>query len=636
MIEASSEYKLGTMYEGLEPTRPQFTAGEKQAICLSCEILERAWSETRNISNNNDTTYFRRSENEGVVFITFPSRFIGDFTAGDSPYEQCDIQSENKVFSASLKGDDDQPALVHKGSLTMFLNILRNSDLETQMNTFAKQRKEQTIIFVGHSIGGAIATLSTIWVLEKRLRQISANCITFGSPLVGDTVLMESIDRQDWSGNFYHVVSKHDIVPRMLLAPFESIGQHLNSIFPQRGSIIGNDSINIMHPSTLEVCRKLLHNVKCLGEESSPYKPIGTYMFCSIYGASCIEDPQAVLKMLILTLQNTEENGIVDENGIGAAFISEHISYGDKLKHVIESGYSTRTANIVSESSIEIGIALQLKAMGFQIQNNSAFEALKEAEDLKNKHDMDNENLNKELSKGQSKMAELEWYIKKVYEGNSRSSYDVFRDLDEKRDFHVNKIRISLQIFWDDIIEKVKNHELPTNFRFLNKWINAGTAYRKLVEPLDIADVYRLHSNKGSYLSIGNRHIRHMVLEKWLNDKNQTRTGRAGKPRTVFASLTEDSCFWAHVEEAGKDLTNLQQEQEQYQVINANLKESLENFEVYVSKMIEEKSISKEVFLEQSSFMIWWKKYKQFQLQNPEWISNSPLLRSMENLNLAV
>ncbi|XP_059077747.1 lipase-like PAD4 [Cryptomeria japonica] len=511
----------------------------------------------------------------------------------------------------------------------MFLNILRNSDLEIQMDKFSKQRREQTIIFVGHSIGGAVATLATIWLLEKRMRQISSICITFGSPLVGDTVLMQSIDCQGWSGNFCHVVSKLDIVPRMLLAPFESIGQHLNSIFPQRGSIMGNDSVSLMHPSSLEACRKLLDNIKCL-RESSPYKPIGTYMFCSVHGAACIEDPQAVLKMMILTLQSTEEKGIA------AALISEHISYGDKLRHVIESGYSTKTSNISSESSFEMGIALQLEAMGFQTQNNHAFDALKEPEDLKNKLGMDIENLNKKLSERQSEMAELEWYIKTVCEGNSRSLYDVFRDLDEKKESRVNLIRISLRNFWDDIIDMVKNHQLPNDFRYQNKWINAGTAYRRLLEPLDIAAFYHLQNERESYLSIGNRPVRHMVLEKWLNDKNQTRTGRDRRPRTKFASLTEDSCFWAHVEEAAKDLTNLQQEQERHQVINAHLKESLETFEVYVSKMIEEKSISKDVFLEQSSFMIWWNKYREFQLQYPEWISNSPLLRSMENLNMEV
>jgi hypothetical protein len=35
------------------------------------------------------------------------------------------------------------------------------------------------------------------------------------------------------------------------------------------------------------------------------------------------------------------------------------------------------------------------------------------------------------------------------------------------------------------------------------------------------------------------------------------------KDRTKLASLTQDSCFWAHVEEALKDLENLKQGQHQ-------------------------------------------------------------------------
>ncbi|XP_057872511.2 lipase-like PAD4 [Cryptomeria japonica] len=314
---------------------------------------------------------------------------------------------------------------------------MERSDLETQMKQFLEQIKkkvEQPIIFVGNSIGGVMATLATICFLDKRMKNINPLCITFGSPLVGNAALRESIGSQDWLGRFCHVVSKHDFVPRMLLAPFESIALHLNSIFSQGEIIMGNDF------DPIQACRELLDNVKCLGK-SSPYKPFGIYMICSTQGAACIEDSQAVLEMLILTLQSTEENGIAD------ALISEHKSYGDKLKNVFESGYSTRSSNIFPESSIETGIALQLEAMGFQTLTKSAFDALKKAADLKNEHDMDIKDLNSKLSENQSRLAELEWYIKTVSKGNSYSSYNVFRDLGEKKDFHINRHRMNLEDF---------------------------------------------------------------------------------------------------------------------------------------------------------------------------------------------
>ncbi|GLJ48326.1 hypothetical protein SUGI_1020150 [Cryptomeria japonica] len=172
----------------------------------------------------------------------------------------------------------------------------------------------------------------------------------------------------------------------------------------------------------------------------------------------------------------------------------------------------------------------------------------------------------------------------------------------------------------------VKNQQLPNDLRYQNKWINAGTAYRRLVEPLDIADFYHLHSDRGSYLSIKNRPLYHRVLKKWPDDKNQTRIERGRgtkKTSTKFASLTEDSRFWARVEEADKDLTNLWREKEQ--TVIAHLKKSLKDFEAYVSKMIEDKSISMEVFFEESGFMIWWKKHREFQQQHSEEWNQAPL-----------
>ena len=69
------------------------------------------------------------------------------------------------------------------------------------------------------------------------------------------------------------------------------------------------------------------------------------------------------------------------------------------------------------------------------------------------------------------------------------------------------------------------------------------------------------------------------------------------KPRTRPASLTQDSCFWAYLEEVNHPLENYTSES------MAKLKE----FENRVNSMIDAQEISSEVFLENSSFMLWWK-----------------------------
>ena len=185
---------------------------------------------------------------------------------------------------------------------------------QLQIHINSKQKKLKPIIFVGHSLAGAVATLVTLWVLEKRLKQSSPLCITlkhsspfcvtFGCPLVGDKRLVEAVGHEKWGGKFCNVVSKHDIVPRMLLAPLESIAKPLIAILPYW------QGIHVPDAFVQNACRMLLNNVLDSLMESdevvkrSPYMPFGTYMFCSINGATCIENSETVLKMLHWTMQS--------------------------------------------------------------------------------------------------------------------------------------------------------------------------------------------------------------------------------------------------------------------------------------------------------------------------------------------
>ncbi|KAH9304205.1 hypothetical protein KI387_008609 [Taxus chinensis] len=309
------------------------------------------------------------------------------------------------------------------------------------------------------------------------------------------------------------------------------------------------------------------------------------------------------------------------------ACISEHPEYGSLLEDITENLHNAKeVADFVSESSFEIGAALELDAMGVGAKNDQAFPVLIEAGCLRNKHDMNIEKLNDELSKNQSNMAQLEWY-KLVCK--DRGYYDSFKEKHNKRDIDANLFRERLERFWDKMVDKVEKHQLPGDLQTQNKWINAGNAYRKLVEPLDIAHNYSKHKGNENHVSEWVRPHRHMVLEKWLKEKNQTRTGRAKQRRTKFASLTEDSCFWAHVEEACK---NLQQVQAQHQVVQAQqLQERLKQFEDYVGNLIKDKSISAEIFLEGSSFMKWWHQYRTLQLESPGWKARSPLFNFIAN-----
>ena len=73
--------------------------------------------------------------------------------------------------------------------------------------------------------------------------------------------------------------------------------------------------------------------------------------------------------------------------------------------------------------------------------------------------------------------------------------------------------------------------------------------------------------------------------------------------------LTFDSCFWAHVEEAILSCKVLKDEQSSVTEKEEETGKLLE-FEKYVYGLLTKYEVSSEIFLRQSSYMIWWNQYK--------------------------
>jgi hypothetical protein len=90
-----------------------------------------------------------------------------------------------------------------------------------------------------------------------------------------------------------------------------------------------------------------------------------------------------------------------------------------------------------------------------------------------------------------------------------------------------------------------------------------------------------------------------------MEEKEKTRSSKGQRPRTKPASLTEDSCFWAYVEEARKDLENLKQGRQQSL-------QRLEQFEKYVTTMKNALKISSDVSLKGSSYMMWSEEWEEY------------------------
>ena len=101
------------------------------------------------------------------------------------------------------------------------------------------------------------------------------------------------------------------------------------------------------------------------------------------------------------------------------------------------------------------------------------------------------------------KKRDIEEKIQKLeaYKSNcelSKSCYD-------EEDFHANLERLELAGIWGEIIEILKRYKLPDEFECQEAWIDLGTRYRRVVEPLDIATYYRHLKNEdtGPYMLKG-------------------------------------------------------------------------------------------------------------------------------------
>lgn len=210
--------------------------------------------------------------------------------------------------------------------------------------------------------------------------------------------------------------------------------------------------------------------------------------------------------------------------------------------------------------------------------------------------------------------AEIEWYKACCDQADDQMGYyDSFKLRGaSKRDSRVNMNRHKLAGFWNSVIYMLENNQLPYDFLRREKWVNAAQFYKLLVEPLDIAEYYRtgMHRIKGHYGTQG-RERRYQIFDKWWHDRRVAEEGN--KKRSKFASLTQDSCFWANVEEARELLDNIRCESDVMKRVW--LCDKINDFELYAKKLIESKEVSKDVLVKNSSYGLWMEEWRELKSQ---------------------
>ncbi|XP_039156270.1 lipase-like PAD4 [Eucalyptus grandis] len=330
--------------------------------------------------------------------------------------------------------------------------------------------------------------------------------------------------------------------------------------------------------------------------------PLGNYLFCSNNGTICLDNAVSVNKMMHLMLRTSSPSCVIEEH-LKYGWYVERLTRQSLIKSFMEGG--------LSESSYEASLLMTLNSLGTSQQAFSALakDCLTMARQMGRHPNLNAANLAIKLSKITPYGTEMECY--KTYcdkFDKQRGYYDSFKQRGaSKREFHVNMNRFKLAAFWDEVIRMLDKKELPHDFHRSSKWVKSSQFYKLLVEPLDIAEYYRLgmHLRKGHYISNG-RERRYKIFDQWWTKRVVTE--KLGNARTRYASLTQDPCFWARVEEAKEWLDKIKRESDPNNL--AFFRDRLDEFERYAMKLVDNKEVSADVVAKNSSFSLWLKEWK--------------------------
>ncbi|KAF3796576.1 Lipase-like [Nymphaea thermarum] len=535
----------------------KFSGGiEKANLILSTGLLQRSWLSISELQRSPHLRFFVQN---------LPKCTIVAFSADHS-------QAAPEALQPTLQPlDEKHPTLgflvtknvpsvsIHSAPLSAFLHLLNTTDLEAQLKALTSKGQPR-LILVGESLGGSVAALCTLWLLQST-HPLPPICITFGSPLLGDVGLQNAVGNiEQWKTQFWHVVGHGDPIPRLFLP--------------------------------------------------NSFRPFGTYFLVSGSSCACFYDPDSVVQLLEIGRLNVSS---AETNFKGYGFVLKQLQEKSKYRSDVPL-----TDNY--QDSLKADLSLQLAAAG--IGTNAQGELLRVLEEKEiaiNERRKRAANPSKKLNEVKQRMAQLEWY-KKYCETMGKVYYECYKKRLGKTDIDIVTVKNSIHKYWKDKVEEAESKPQAPDARMRTRWLFSGVTCMRMVEPLDIADHFIKHERKKKdygrtqtegaanrlqvtdYLSVRAEHYK--VLDRWYKEEAQMGT----KKKSKAPSLTEDSCFWARVEEARLKLDELLTTADVSREFE--LKKGLIEFEAYIMKLVNNYELSPEVFLRESSFLGWWRKYE--------------------------
>ncbi|GAB2262893.1 hypothetical protein Droror1_Dr00003890 [Drosera rotundifolia] len=113
------------------------------------------------------------------------------------------------------------------------------------------QKKRRKLVLCGHSLGGAVAALSTLSILRviaesmpsKESEKVDVKCITFSQPPVGNAALRDYVNKKGWQHYFKTYCIPEDLVPRILSPAYF---HHYNA--QTTSSVVNGETIGLSLP----------------------------------------------------------------------------------------------------------------------------------------------------------------------------------------------------------------------------------------------------------------------------------------------------------------------------------------------------------------------------------------------------
>ncbi|PWA93648.1 alpha/Beta hydrolase fold protein [Artemisia annua] len=464
------------------------------------------------------------------------------------------VSSEAYQDVSFISPEVNRQFCINKAAVEWFEN------LPNDIKELEKKLINNPLVVTGRGLGGYHAILFALWLHHSVDVQESNDskkpirrpiCITFGSPLIGDKALQNAIsERPQWESCFFNVVAKKD-------------------------------------------------PVACFFSSNGLYKPFGTFVFCTQSGGhTAFEEHESILAVLDAMALSRDEN------------MEIHDIYGDIFRSIrrkaLYRGVSADSGEYNS-NLLNAGIRFQLKEVGVleDISNDRIIEKMEDKQKRMIRRKRNIYEPTKKLNDMKICMTYLEWYMK-----NTRSQggyYDSFKNAKSREEI-ISKQEILrqqriLNQYWKWFVKETEKKPQTEDAKMRTRWLLNGHNYRRMFEPLDIADFYQ----KGNRNYMENRSDHYSKIEKLSIENGKEKTPSDGTKKA--ASLTKDSCFWAHVEEA---LINLRELKEGGSS-NVIYIEKLKTFDVYMLNAIKDFSVSPDIFLNGSSLMAWWREYKTYE-----------------------